>query len=97
MSSRPFIIHSKHLAEGQSGELLHFSRESVQWEWMSMDVRRLNPGEAYETVTQGEEAAFVILGGRCAADWGKGKELIGGRKMCLMDCPTAFICPPGIR
>ena len=35
MSSRPFIIHSRSLAEGQSGELLRFTRESVQWEWMT--------------------------------------------------------------
>jgi 5-deoxy-glucuronate isomerase len=95
MSSRPFIIHSKHLAEGQSGELLHFSRESVQWEWMSMDVRRLNPGEAYETVTQGEEAAFVILGGRCAADWGKGMEFIGGRKNVFDGLPYCVYLPSG--
>jgi hypothetical protein len=55
MSSRTFIIHSKHLPEGQSGELLHFSRESVQWEWMSMDVRGMNPGETYQIATRGEK------------------------------------------
>jgi len=95
MSSRPFVIHSKHLAEGQSGELLRFSRESVQWEWMSMYARRLNPGEMYETATQGEEAAFVILGGRCRADWGKGEQAIGGRKNVFDGLPYCLYLPSG--
>jgi 5-deoxy-glucuronate isomerase len=95
MSSRPFVIHSKHLAEGQSGELLRFSRESVQWEWMSMYARRLNPGEIYETATQGEEAAFVILGGRCRADWGEGQQAIGGRKNVFDGLPYCLYLPSG--
>jgi 5-deoxy-glucuronate isomerase len=95
MSSRPFIIHSKHLAEGQSGELLRFSREGVQWEWMSMSARRLNPGEAYEVVTQGEEAAFVILGGRCIANWGKGEQAIGARKNVFDGLPYTVYLPAG--
>src|ERR1700739_1177385 len=95
MSSRPFIIHSKHLAEGQSGELLRFSREGVQWEWMSMSARRMNPCEAYEPVTQGEEAAFVILGGRCIANWGKGEQAIGARKNVFDGLPYTVYLPAG--
>jgi 5-deoxy-glucuronate isomerase len=95
MSSRPFVVHSKHSADGQSGELLHFTRESVQWEWMSMSVRRLNPGERYEAGTQGEEAAFVILGGRCAADWGKGEKIVGERKNVFDGLPYCLYLPSG--
>lgn len=95
MSSRPFVIHSRHLAEGQSGELLRFSRESVQWEWMSMSARRLNPGELYETVSLGEEAAFVILGGHCMADWGQGEQSIGGRKNVFDGLPYCIYLPNG--
>lgn len=95
MSSQPFVIHSGHLAEGQSGEMLRFSRESVQWEWMSMSARRLNPGEAYEAATQGEEAAFVILGGRCVANWGKGEQAIGGRKNVFSGLPYCVYLPTG--
>ena len=95
MSSRPFVIRSRHLAEGQSGELLRFSRESVQWEWMSMSARRLNPGETYEAETKGEEAAFVILGGRCVADWGKGARSIGGRKNVFDGLPYCVYLPAG--
>jgi 5-deoxy-glucuronate isomerase len=93
MSSRPFVVHSKRLADGQSGELLHFTRESVQWEWMSMSVRKLNSGEVYETATKGEEAAFVILAGRCMADWGKGPQLIGSRQNVFDGLPYCLYLP----
>jgi 5-deoxy-glucuronate isomerase len=95
MSSRPFVIHSKQLADGQSGELLQFTREGVQWEWMSMYARRLNPGDIYDTKTQGEEAAFVILGGHCAADWGKGAQNIGERKNVFDGLPYCLYLPSG--
>jgi 5-deoxy-glucuronate isomerase len=95
MSSRPFVVHSKQLADGQSGELLHFTREGVQWEWMSMSARRLNPGDIYDTKTQGEEAAFVILGGHCAADWGKGAQNIGERKNVFDGLPYCLYLPSG--
>jgi len=93
MSSRPFVVHSKPVAEGQSGELLRFSREGVQWEWMSMCVRRLNPGEAWESSTANEEAAFVILGGRCRADWGKGVHSIGARRNVFDGLPYCLYLP----
>lgn len=95
MSSRPLVVHSEKLAEGQSGELLRFSREGVQWEWMSMMVRRLNPGEKYERQTRGEEAAFVILGGRCEAEWGAGKHIIGERKNVFDGFPYCLYLPTG--
>jgi 5-deoxy-glucuronate isomerase len=95
MSSRPFVVHSKQLADGQSGELLHFTREGVQWEWMSMSARRLNPGDTYDTKTQGEEAAFVILAGHCAADWGKGAQNIGQRKNVFDGLPYCLYLPSG--
>ena len=95
MSSRPFVVHSKHLVDGQSGELLRFTREGVQWEWMSMSARRLNPGEIYDTKTQEEEAAFVILGGHCAADWGNGEQSIGGRKNVFDGLPYCLYLPSG--
>lgn len=95
MSSRPFVVHSRSLPEGQSGELLRFTRESVQWEWMSMSARRLNPGESYATTTNGEEAAFVILGGKCSANWGKGDQSIGKRKNVFEGFPYCLYLPHG--
>jgi 5-deoxy-glucuronate isomerase len=95
MSSRPFVVHSKQLADGEAGELLCFSREGVQWEWMSMSVRRLKPGDKYECKVEGEEAAFVILGGRCRADWGQGEQSIGRRKNVFDGLPYCVYLPSG--
>jgi 5-deoxy-glucuronate isomerase len=95
MSDLPTVVHSRQIAEGQSGELLNFSRTSVQWEWMSMSVRRFRPGEAYQAVMTGEEAVFVILGGRCIADWGSGPQPIGGRKNVFDGLPYSLYLPGG--
>jgi 5-deoxy-glucuronate isomerase len=95
MSSRPSVVHSQRIADGSSGELLNFSRESVQWEWMSMRVRRLTPGETYAASTHGEEAAFVLLGGRCTADIGAGPKSIGGRKNVFDGLPYCVYLPTG--
>jgi len=95
MNSRPSVVHSKILTDGQSGEMLHFTREGVNWEWMSMSARRLNSGESYQTSTDGEEAAFVILGGRCGADWGKGEQRIGERKNVFGGFPYCLYLPSG--
>jgi 5-deoxy-glucuronate isomerase len=95
MSTLPDVVHSRNLPEGQSGELLRFSRDSVQWEWMSMAARRLNSGENYAATTKGEEAAFVILGGRCSANWGHGVQSIGGRKNVFDGLPFCLYLPTG--
>jgi len=93
MSSQVSVVHSRRLAPGESGELLNFSRESVGWSWMSMTVRRLNPDETYETKTTGEEAAFVLLGGLCQANWGSGQKTIGGRKSVFEGLPYCLYLP----
>jgi len=93
MSSRPFVVHSRRLTDGHSGELLNFSRDSVQWEWMSMSVRKLAPGEMYEAATRGEEAAFVLLSGRCDVDWGAGPKAIGERKSVFDGLPYCVYLP----
>ena len=68
--NKPESLHSRSLPPEQGGELLHLPRQKAGWEWMSFFVRRLLPGEVYPTNTDGEEAAFVLLGGVCLADWG---------------------------
>ncbi len=95
MSSKVSVAHSRRLAPGESGELLHFTRESVGWEWMSLDVRRLNPGETHSAKMEGEEAAFVILGGKCKANWGEGEQTIGGRKHVFDGLPYCLYLPSG--
>ncbi len=95
MSSKVSVVHSRQLASGKSGELLSFSRERVGWEWMSMHVERLIPGGTYAAKTQGEEAAFVILGGECTAEWGQGEQAIGGRKTVFDGLPYCLYLPSG--
>jgi 5-deoxy-glucuronate isomerase len=95
MSTQQNVVHSQKLADGKSGELIRFSREDVGWDWMSMSARRLNPGETYSAETHGEEAAFVILGGRCSANWGTGEHAIGKRKNVFDGLPYCLYLPTG--
>jgi len=62
---------------------------------MGMSARRLAPGEVYESATKGEEAAFVVLAGRCTADWGLGPQGIGGRKNVFDGFPYCLYLPSG--
>jgi 5-deoxy-glucuronate isomerase len=95
MTSLPNIVHSRELPNGKSGELLNFSREDVHWEWMSMRVHRLQPGATLSARTEGEEAAFVFLGGTGAADWGAGPQIVGKRKDVFDGLPYCLYLPTG--
>ena len=43
--------------------------------------------------TESEEAAFVLLGGTCTADWGQGAQRIGKRKNVFDGFPYALYLP----
>lgn len=89
------LVHSATLSPGKSGELLRLPRQVAKWDWMSFFVRRLQPGEAYNARVEDEEAAFVLLGGACVADWGEGAQRIGKRKNVFDGFPYALYLPPG--
>ena len=95
MSESGSLVHSVELPPQQSGELLHLTREQAKWDWMSFFVRRVQPGEVLKTRTELEEAAFVLLGGTCLADWGEGKKHIGKRKNVFDGLPYALYLPSG--
>ena len=95
MSYTKYVVHSNRLAAGQTGPLLRLPREEAEWEWMSFFVRRIGPGEAYRTVTKGEEAVFVLLGGVCTVDWGQGTRSVGKRKNVFDGLPYAVYVPAG--
>jgi 5-deoxy-glucuronate isomerase len=95
LSEKTFLVHSVDLPRQQAGELLHLSREKANWEWMSFLVRRLHPGDVFQTRTNGEEAAFVILGGSCIADWGTGPKSIGKRRHVFDGLPHTLYLPDG--
>jgi 5-deoxy-glucuronate isomerase len=97
MNGNEFIVHSRKLPAGQPGELLRLPREVAGWEWMSFSVYRLNPGESYEANLGKEEAVFVVLGGKCLADWGEVPTSIGKRKNVFDGFPYALYLPAGSR
>jgi 5-deoxy-glucuronate isomerase len=93
MTGKDFIVPSKKLPPNQFGELLHLSREEAAWQWMSFFVRRLAPGEVYRASLPAEEAVFVILGGRCRANWGEGDRQIGRRGNVFDGLPYSLYLP----
>ena len=95
MSEPVCLVHSQNLAAGQSGELLHLDREQAGWKWMSMSVRRLQPGDIVRTAAEKEEIAFVLLGGKCIADWGQGPKQIGKRANVFDGFPYAIYLSAG--
>lgn len=95
MSESDSLVHSENLPPGQAGELLHLPRQKANWEWMSFFVRRLAPGDPYKTTINGEEAAFVLLGGVCQVDWGQGVQPIGKRRNVFDGYPYALYLPAG--
>ena len=95
MSDSKVLFHSVKLPEHQGGNLLSLPRQRAGWEWMSFTVRRLQPGESFSAKTDHEEAAFVLLGGICQADWGSGKQKIGKRKNVFDGFPHALYLPTG--
>lgn len=95
MNESDVLVHSHNLPPEESGELLNLPRQRANWEWMSFFVRRLAPGDIYRTQTEHEEAAFVLLGGTCLADWGKGGQEIGKRRDAFDGFPYALYLPSG--
>lgn len=95
MNSEDFLVHSRLLPTGQPSELLSLPREQAGWEWISFFVRRLAPEETREIRTEQEEVVLVLLGGRCGADWGEGKNQIGKRAHVFDGLPYALYLPPG--
>ena len=90
-----FGVHSVALTAGQSGDLLHLSRQSAGWEWMSFFVRRVTEGEMWENRSDSEERGLVLLGGRCTVDWGSGPRTIGQRANVFDGLPYAVYLPAG--
>jgi 5-deoxy-glucuronate isomerase len=93
LNEKTFLAHSVDLPPQQAGELLHLPREKADWEWMRFFVPRLQPRDVFQTHTQDEEAAFVILGGTCVADWGQGPVHLGKRKTVFGGLPFTLYLP----
>lgn len=95
MSETESLVHSRSLPASNSGELIALPRADANWEWMSFFVRRLRPGDIYSASLEHEEAAFVLLGGTCRVDWGKGAQQIGQRRNVFDGLPYTLYLPAG--
>ena len=95
MAELDHLAHSRKLSLDQGGTMLHLSREEAHWEWMSFSVRRMLPNEKFQTATGNEEAAFVILSGKCRADWGEEEVSVGERSNVFAGLPYAIYLPSG--
>lgn len=93
MSDSTVLFPSLQVPPQQAGTLLDLPRQKAGWEWMSFSVRRLQPGDTYRARTENEEAAFVLLGGSCVADWGAGKQQVGKRKNVFDGLPYTLYLP----
>ena len=89
------LVHSIALPSSEGGELVRLPRQKAGWDWMSFFVRRLSAGESYSATTIGEEAAFVLLGGTCSVDWGRGPMRIGRRRHVFDGLPYCLYLPSG--
>ncbi len=89
------LVHSIALPSSEGGELVRLPRQKAGWDWMSFFVRRLSAGESYSATTIGEEAGFVLLGGTCSVDWGRGPTRIGQRKHVFDGLPYCLYLPSG--
>jgi 5-deoxy-glucuronate isomerase len=87
------VVRARRLAPDQGGEMVAFTRQEAGWEWMSFAVTRLLPGQTKEARTSGEEMVLLWLGGRSTADWGAGRESVGGREDVFDGLPYALYLP----
>lgn len=88
------FFHSSPIPPDESGILISLSREQAGWKTINFSVRRLIQGEYWQSSTDGEEAALVILGGRVTADWGEGRRTLGSRSNVFSGYPHAVYLPP---
>jgi 5-deoxy-glucuronate isomerase len=88
------FFHSSPVPPDKAGILVSVSREQAGWNTINLSVRRLIRGQYWQSDTDGEECAVVILGGRVTVDWGEGRQALGGRSNVFSGYPHAVYLPP---
>ncbi len=77
-----------------SGETMLVTPESTGFEFLTMSIRKLAPGEKFSSATAACELGLVILGGRCAVESTAGSWAdLGGRANVFDGLPTALYLP----
>lgn len=69
--------------------------ENFGYEYLSFEVRNLEPGQQFDGKTGGNELAMVVLGGLCSVKSPRGEwRRIGGRKTVFDGLPYTLYLPP---
>jgi 5-deoxy-glucuronate isomerase len=79
---------------GTSGELIAVTPERAGWQYVSLVVRRMAPGERIVSSTGPDEVALVVLGGRCRVEAGGREWALGERATVFDGQPWTLYLPP---
>src|SRR5687768_3760032 len=76
---------------GSSGETMVVTPESTGFEYLTMRIRQLLPGEKFSSHTGECELGLVVLGGRCSVESTSGSwSSLGSRAHVFDGLPTAL-------
>jgi 5-deoxy-glucuronate isomerase len=96
-STTRLLIPSKKLAKW-SGTVMEIGPHKAGFDYLSLEVRRLNAGESYEGATDSRELGIVGLGGRFRAQSTRGTwQSIGGRANVFSGMPWTLYLPVNTR
>ncbi|HVQ40016.1 MAG TPA: 5-deoxy-glucuronate isomerase, partial [Pyrinomonadaceae bacterium] len=77
-----------------AGETMLVTPESTGFEYLTMSIRKLAPGEEFSSETGACELGLVILGGRCSVESSAGSWAdLGSRAHVFDGLPTALYLP----
>ena len=85
------IVHSAD--PGRSGEVIHVTPESAEWDYCSLIVQRIAAGETWSHYTDVNEVALVPLSGRCVVEAEGHTWEIGDRESVFAGKPWALYLP----
>ncbi len=93
-SSRESLVIRPLLADDRPGVVTRVTAADAGWSLLNMEVRRLARGETWRHETGEHEAAFVVLGGRCAIVSNRGQwPAVGRRRTVFGGMPHALYLP----
>lgn len=79
---------------GASGETMAVTPESTGFEYLTMRIRKMLPGEKFSSETGAGELGLVVLGGRCSVESPVGSWFDFGSRAHVFDgLPTALYLP----
>lgn len=93
MAEQNLLIRPK-LQNDEPGVVTSVTAEEAGWEFLNMEVRRFAAAETWTHHTENDEAALVILGGRCDVTSNRGQwTSIGRRPDVFSGMPYALYLP----